>query len=497
MMTPIQEQPPTSKKMLRRFDLVVLASILAIAMLIGIVLWQGDRTIMRVTEFSWKEKTIGVGDRWFTLTFNRHVDRESIAQNLVIEPYLAGKISWAGRKLAYTLSELPIYGNTYRISLAGAKIIEGDRVGESFASAFKTRDRAFIYIGMADEEKGQLILINVTQKTKNSLTPRDLIVTHFEIYPDSDKVLFSAFERGTGSQGFDKQQLYTVSTGLDFQSSKSVERMGRIHRLLDAKTYQNFKFDLSDNGKTIVIQRVNRNNPADSGLWVIPEGGQPRPLGLPGTNFVVAPDGNTLAVAQRGGIATVPLNPDGQASQFWQGYEAIVGFAKNGLQPLMVKDNADYTRSLVLVNQDGSAKELFQTLTPIVNCQLEPRETRILYCLKTGLVQKDKEQVSQEAFLAAIDLETANEVPVLVLPNYRDVRMSMSPDGVALLFDQPLITFANANVELRTDSGETIISSSLWSLPLPELETVQSDAKPPEVSPEELGYPGFKPQWLP
>jgi hypothetical protein len=496
-MTPTpQEQPSRSKKYFQRFDLVVLVAILVLSALIALVLVQGDRTILRVTNFSWKNKAIGVEDRWFTMTFNRPVARESVEKNLIVKPSLPGKISWTGQKLVYTLTELPIYGNNYQLILKGASKSYSHDFIETYVNVFKSHDRAFVYLGVEEQERGQLILVNITQKTKKALTPRDLVVTHFEIYPKSDKILFSAFERGSWSKGIDKQQLYTVSTGLNFQSSKSAEPLGRIQPLLDAKDYQNLKFDLSDNGKTIVIGRVNRNNRADSGLWVIPENGEPRPLGLPGNNFIVAPDGNTVAVAQRGGIATIPLNPEGDSSKFLPGYEAVVGFSKEGSQQFLVKDNSDYTRSLVLLKKDGTTKELFQTFAPIVNCKLEPREEKILYCLKIGLVQREEQQFREEAYLAAIDLETAKEVPLLVLPIYRNVQMSMSPDGVALLFDQIVTSFPNTNTDLRTDRAEAIVNGRLWLLTLPELETVQTGTKLSQILPEELN-PGFQPQWIP
>jgi hypothetical protein len=179
-----------------------------------------------------------------------------------------------------------------------------------------------------------------------------------------------------------------------------------------------------------------------------------------------------------------------------RGYEAIVGFSQDGSQKLLVRDNQDYTRSLVLLDRDGTTKELFQTLAPVINCAWEPREERLLYCLKIGLVQRG-EAVQQEAFLAATDLKTVQEVAVLVLPNYQDVQMSMSPDGVALLFDQIATTTATGNTEIKSDRNDAIVDASLWLLPLPELAIVQANTKPPKVLPEELDYPGYKPHWIP
>jgi hypothetical protein len=120
-----------------------------------------------------------------------------------------------------------------------------------------------------------------------------------------------------------------------------------------------------------------------------------------------------------------------------------------------------------------------------------------LYCLKVSLVPRAQQQLSQEAFIAAIDIETVRELAILVLPNYRDVMMSMSPDGVALMFDQTLTRLANINTELRSDRGEAIVNANLWLLPIPEIKKITAKVKPPEVLPKELNYSGFKPKWIP
>lgn len=498
MTPPPQEKLFAFKKIFSRFDLIILAAILILSLSIALVLGKGDPAVLRVTDFSWQNQIIGVKDRWFSLTFNRPVNRESIKNNLAIEPPLPGKVSWAGRNLVYTLTELPIYGNNYRIFISGANNRYSNATRNSFVARFKSRDRAFVYLGTEEKERGQLVLVNITQKNKTALTPYDLIVTNFEIYPNSDKILFSAFERGNWDKGIDRQQLYTVTSGLNFQSLKAKAKQlpGRIQRVLDAKDYQNLKFDLSENGKTIVVNRVNRNNPSDAGLWVLPEGERPRPLGIPANNFIIAPNGNTVAVSQRRGIATIPLNSEAGSPKFLPGYESIIDFTQDGSQQLLVKDNADYTRSLVLLNQEGVAKELFSSLSPVINCQIEPREKKILYCLRIGLVERGKQQYREEAFLAAIDLETTKEVPIIVLPNYQNVQMSMSPDGVALLFDQIVTGLPNAKTDLMTDRGEAVINGRLWLLTLPELATIQAGNEPPKVLPEELNL-GYKPRWIP
>jgi hypothetical protein len=485
---------------LSRFDRVVIGAILLLSILIVIVLWQGDHSTLEITHFSWQGQKIGTQDRQFSLSFNRPVDRTSVEHNLTIEPSLGGKFSWSGSNLFYTLTELPIYGIDYQLKLSGVKKQFG--VGEMapFLTGFKTRDRAFVYVGIQEKERGRLILYNITTREKTTLTPPDLIVTDFKIYPNGDLLLFSAFDKGERwHQRLPQQQLYTVTTGLNFKYPHLAQQKGKLDVLLDAKSYQNLGFDLSENGKMIVVQRENWRNPADSGLWVIPEGGKPRPLGIPGGDFILTPDGQKVAVSQRGGIAKIPLTPEAGASEFLPGYEKILAFSKDGSRQLMVKDNLDYTRSLFLVNSDGQTQELLKSYNPIVSCQFEPRQDKTLYCIKTDIVAGEAGQYQEEPFLAAIDLETGKNIPLLSLPNYRDVQLSMSPDGVALLFDQVVTTLPSfsKNSDLLSQGKQVITDGRLWLLALPELEThLETNPNSLKVVPEEL-YPGFKPQWLP
>ena len=474
-------------KLWGRFDLVALLTILVISVLIALVLSNGAQARLRIVDFSWAGKTVGIEDRQFRLTFNRPVARSSLKQ-VQIEPPLPGKISWSGRDLTYTLTEPPIYGVTYKIAFEGAKERGQPRPMEPFESQFNTRDRRFAYIGVDVEAQGRLILYNLTQQQQNYLTPADLVVTNFAVYPDGNKMLFSAYERSQ-NQGFTSQQLYTVTTGLNFSEAEA-QPLGRINRLLDAQDYQNLKFELADNGKTIVVGRINRRNPAESGLWVIPETGEPRPLGIPGDDFVVAPNGQSVAVAQSRGITLVPLTTEAGSPEFIPGYDRILGFSPDGAQKLLEKYNADYTRSLVVI-QNGTAKEISRTISPTIGCRFRARSPD-LYCLKTDLIEQNG-QYQEEPFLSVINLETSKEVPLLALPNYSDVQMSVSPDGIVLLFDQVLTMAPSPNSQPITEDGQAIAAGQLWLLPLPKLQPGNDSV---EVVPQEL-LPGFNPLWLP
>jgi hypothetical protein len=393
---------------------------------------------------------------------------------------------WRGTTLFYTPTQLPVYGTTYQISLPE----ESENLIKQFDGKFLTRDRAFAYIGIEGSEKGRLILYNVTQRKKTVLTPPDLIVTNFKIYIDSSKILFSAFESNLGVGGLNQQQIYTVTTGLNFDLKDRALPIGRINLVLDAKSYQNLKFDLSiDN--IIVIQRINRLNPTESGLWIVSPDEEPRPMGIPGGDFIIAPDGKNLAVTQTGGVAILPLTSDANSTEFYEGFSEILAFSQDGSRKLMVKSNPDYTRSLFLLGQNGEAKELFRTIAPIIGCKFAKLREDNIYCVKTDLVQEDG-KYREEPYLGLINLDNSQDFPLIALPNYRDVNMSMSPDGLGLLFDQFVTTAPNTRNEVLTERGEAIAAGRIWLLPLPD---IQKQGTVNIVPPEDL-VSGFKPQWL-
>jgi dipeptidyl aminopeptidase/acylaminoacyl peptidase len=319
------------------------------------------------------------------------------------------------------------------------------------------------------------------------------VVTDFQIYPRGDRILFSAFDRSDLGRDTPKQQLYTITTGLNHDENSQNLPSGRIERFLDAKTYQNLRFNLSDNGKTLIVQRINHGNPGDASLWVIRNDGQSRPLGIQGDIFLLSPDGKKAVVSQTGGVAVIPLDVQGGKPQFLPTYEKILAFSRDGRQKLMVKSEPDNQRSLFLLNDQGESRLLLRTANPIISCEFEPRQEKTLYCLKSDLVMGSDGKVKEEPFLGIIELKTGKMMPLLALPNYRDVHMSMSPDGVALLFDQLATTPFGVRNDLVTGEGSSIADGRLWLLPLPDQFSPNSI---PKILPQELNA-GFKPRWLP
>ncbi|MDJ0724499.1 MAG: Ig-like domain-containing protein, partial [Prochloraceae cyanobacterium] len=171
---------------LQPIDKISLSVIFILSIVIVILLGSGKicennncffHTGPTVKKFSWQDKEISAKDTAFVITFDRPMNRASVEKNLVIDPPLPGKISWAGRRLAYTLDNPAPYGLKYKVFLEGAtgNYQVAEEI-EPFVGKFKTRDRAFAYIGSEGKEQGRLILYNFTNKTKTLLTPQELTV---------------------------------------------------------------------------------------------------------------------------------------------------------------------------------------------------------------------------------------------------------------------------------------------------------------------------------
>ncbi|AKE66052.1 hypothetical protein MYAER_3718 [Microcystis aeruginosa NIES-2549] len=486
---------------LQPIDKLAITLIVSLTLVIGGLIWLGNscgnqcllQTGPRVKEFSWENREIGAEDQAFIITFDRPMDHASVEKNLVIDPPLPGKFSWAGRRLAYTLTSPIPYGEKYHLQIEGAReqFRSGNRLGQTlaiFEREFKSRDRAFAYIGTNGEEQGRLIFYNLTEEKKTLLTPANLTVMAFEFYPDGKKILFSAVAKNRGIEGIRELQLYQVD---------SSQSPAKIELVLDNKDYQNNHFDLAKDGETIVVQRIERRNPINFDLWAVKSGEKPQQLNIQGGEFLIAPDSKTLAVTQGEGIALLPLKPETKPLDFLPKFGRILNFSADGTAAAMVNFNTDnakmrYIRSLFYVNNQGLQKRLLNLQGSIIDCQFNATGSD-LYCLLTELVTNSQEY-KEKPYFAKIDVKTGQVTPLLELADYRDIHISLSPDSLAIIFDQLRTSYdTNPTNPLTTDSGETIIGGRLWML----IPPLQDGVKASKSDLIELPLAGIRPQWMP
>jgi len=483
-------------KLSQPIDKLAIALIVLLTLIMGLLVWGGtgceDECLFhagaRVNNFSWEHKTIGGQDRAFILTFNRPMDRLSVEENLTITPPLPGKISWSGLRLAYTMDHPVPYGKTYQVRLSEAKnrFPNQKEAGEEilpFEAEFSSRDRALAYIGAEGEEQGRLILSNWTSQETVVLTPKNLAVFDFKPDPQGDFLLFSAVDTNQGGKGISDLKLYKVSTQLDSSNKTGLE----IELVLDNQKYQNNKFDISQDGKTIVVQRLNRNDTKDYGLWKIVDGKLPELISNAQIgDFLITPDSQGVAAAQGEGIALLPLKAQAEPLDFLPNFAQVLDFTDDGTGAAMINYNTDseelkYTRSLYYVNNQGIQKELLNTDGSIQNCQFDPTAQH-LYCWLTELVKG--ELYIETPYLAEINLKTANIKTLVTVPKYQESQVSVAPDGLGILFERSL-----KENSINVPGNK---KNSIW---LAILTADLADTTTSNV--EQLPFIGFHPQWLP
>lgn len=482
---------------------------------IGLVLVLGDRSAARVREFSWEGRTIGASDRAFVLAFNRPMDRKSVETNLKLNPPLEGKTSWAGARLAFTLERPVPYGSSFRLELGpGAKDTRhGGKPVEPFSAEFRSRDRAFAYIGTEGAEAGRLILYELTQQQKTILTPPDLLVNDFKPYPNRDRILFSATEasalQNNGGPSVLEQQFYTVTTGLVVEATTNPPKAGQVEKLLDNRDYQNLKFDLAPDGSAVLVQRAERTNASNVSLWIVRDRQAPQKLNSQnGGEFLITPDSQAIAITQGQGVAILPLPPAGETSgragdgyqrdiqplDFLPKFGTVLGFANDGSAAALVKFNGDFSRSLFVVDPSGEM-ELARFQGSILRAKFAP-DNQVLYALLTQRVED--ETYREQPYIGAFDIKTKALSPLLLLPEQLDVAIDLSPDGSALLFDQidtkaPKQTDSSEARRPEASDGNKIERSQLWLLPVAQ----NPDGTFAKLTPQELPLAGARPRWLP
>lgn len=487
-----RNQPSTSSQPLDRLALAVMAGL---ALVIGLLILSGDHATARVRDFTWQDRQVGTEDRAFLMTFSRPMDAASVEKNLALDPPLPGKVSWAGRRMAYTLTDPLPYGESFTLSLDDARdrySARRDRPSrfEPFQAQFQTRRRAFLYIGAEGEEANRLVMADLGLQERTILTPKHLSVLAFKPYPLGDKVLFSASDTSQ-AEGVFNQQLYTVTTGttphppVDFTADRpplwrrilpqgAPPPSGETTLVLDNRDYQNLKFDLSPDGQTIVVQRVNQQNPADFGPWLVRAGEPPVPIETePGGDFLIAPDSQSLLLLQGQGTAIIDLGgkPTGpnEPLDFLPNYGRVLDLTADGSAAAMVNFNQDdpekrFIESLFLVTNQGREEELLQVSGAILEAQFDPTRP-VLYVLVSELVEAppSREEPLQTAnayaeqpLLLAIALADGEVSPLLRLPQQRTIHMSVAPDGRSLLLD----------LAAQAAAADPAQRPKIWHLPL-------------------------------
>ncbi|MGQ9864781.1 MAG: hypothetical protein ACUVSQ_00610 [Pseudanabaenaceae cyanobacterium] len=429
---------------------LVLAVLLTVA--IGVTLWVGDRTRPVVRHFSWQDQIVRASDRFFVLEFNRPMNRESVQSNLKITPPLPGKFSWSGLRMAYTPLTPAPYGQTFTLSLANAFDRFAAEAGEAqtivpFTGRFTTPPPAFLYVDGANR------LMSYDVSTKQQRVVIDRPIGDFKPMGDGQRAIVAI----DGERGPLDRRLYEVPLA-----------GGEPQLRVDSGDFQNLQFDISPDGQTLLVQRLNLKQPGQYGLWA-QRGETLKPLNnQPGGNFVITPDSESVAIAQGEGIAVLPLVPDAKPLDFLPQFGLVLDFGRSGRRAAVVRFNKDFSRSLFVLDDTGNQTEVARLKGSIVAAQFHPSET-VLYVLLAEAIETET-TYREEPYLVVIDLAAKTSQRLLDLAGRQNPRLSVAPDGRSLLLDTGTPRTADAppqsilQLDLTTNQWQPLVLGKhpLW-----------------------------------
>ncbi len=417
-----------------------------------------------VQEFNWQQRKIGAWDRQMSLTFNRVMDESSVEQNLVIEPDLAYRQIWVGRRLVLTVPQPVPYGRTYQIRLAGAQDQQGRQIPGEFVSAFRTPDRQFLTTGIGGETAGQLLLVNLEVNREIPLTPPGRKIT--QVYPTRDQE--TVYYLGTSST-IQNQDLYQLS--LSSQTSTLV---------LDHQDYQNLRLQVSPSGEVVIVERIDPQDPIGTQLWFRRGGaGDFRRLDLDtqlAGDFLITPDDTGLIMSQGQGLSILSLDQDEGAESFLAQFGQALDIKADGSEAAMVKFNPDYSRSLWIVSNTGDSQEILSTEGSYLGGEFAPADP-IFYVLVT---ERDPEDFTESPQLLALNWQTGERRTLIRAPFPTELDFSLAPDGRSLVYSvlQPSQGVPEPRAPIGP-TGQSIADGQLWWL---DLEQTDALAEPLEIS---------------
>jgi hypothetical protein len=472
-----------------------------------ILLAVGDRSAPYVREFSWASRQIGAEDNAFALRFSRSMDRPQVEAKIQVKSdpsnpnnafqpiaqVMPGKISWSGKKMLYTLNNPVPYGRSYelRVQNVTAASNDGKPIGREmtpFVQAFSTRSPMFGYIGTTGADRGRLMIQRWPSAANNKLpapvavTAPEYLVKDFYFTPGGEGVFFSALSANS-KELFSRQKIYY---------SPIQNPVAKL--VLDSNEYQNIRFELSNDGKVLVVHRIGVKDPSDFGIWAIDaqQGTNPQ-LVSRGGNFKITADSASIAVSEGQGVALKPLSPGNDTVEFMAKYGQLLSFSPNGAAAALEKYNEDASRDLYLLTNQGIEKKLLNIKGEIQAAQFAP-DARTLYVITAELSQgssADRDPAaagySAKPDLLSIDLTTFKVKLLAKLPSQQDTNLSLAPDGRSLLLDRVFAGGKAAQKILTAADGQPIERGQIWMLDLSQatakLEPLRSD--------------GYEPRWAP
>jgi dipeptidyl aminopeptidase/acylaminoacyl peptidase len=363
-------------------------------------------------------------------------------------------------------------------------------------------EKMFGYIATDGENRGRLMVQKVGEAKSNTVSPAGFLVKDFRFLPNSQAVLFAAVPVTKDIAQISSPQIY--QTNITNGSPKLV---------LDNKEYQNIKFEITPDGKIMVVHRVSSKNPGEFGIFAIDiETSKTLQRVSQGGSFAITPDSTAIAVSEGDGVTIKPFKDGSKFANFSNKFGRILSFASNGSAALLEKYNDNYTRDLFIVSDKGVEKKLLTVSGEIQAAQFTA-DGQGVYGIVAELASipkphnhdhdnhqdGDEEEeaadtvgYNSQPYLVAIEVATAKSTKLYKLHQQQGISMTLAPDGRSLIYDQVTTEKGTGTTQrLTAPDGQSITQSKLWMMPLPEtINKVTTNN-----TPQDLKLAGYNPRW--
>lgn len=328
-----------------------------LTLVISLMLGLGDQSYPRVMETNLKDEILPLTTNQLVLTFNRNMDHASVEKHFTITPKIEGKFSWIGKKMAFSFNESLRSNEKIKVELKGA-LDESGVLMENYERNYATQNQALYFIGTDEGQKDRVVGFDLDQKKSSVLSPENLIVKDFRVHPDQKLIYLLGYKKGDDDK---RSNLY------EFDVENQILKV-----LVDGEKEYVFAFELSPNGKILLVRKGNINpydqsSLIDAGsLWTYEINTQKWKIfwnkDLYGSEFYFSPDSNYLVGRMiTGDITILPVSKNPDKVVYLENYAGNYNLSPDGHQLVFVDFPDPFSpNNLLLRDDDGTTQTLIE-----------------------------------------------------------------------------------------------------------------------------------------
>jgi hypothetical protein len=293
-------------------------------------------------------------------TFSQEMDVKSVEESFQTNPQLQGSLSWAGRKLVFSLEEPLGYDKNISIHLSGTSY-RGKALPETIFNVASTQP-SFAFINLEQE----LSVFETGSQQLKVLSPPGFKVLEYQWSLAGQDIAFLAKQTEDALP-----QLFTFN----FVNQE-------LTQWTDSEKYLNLTFAFAPNGESVLLDRVERDPktgvPGMHALWKLTPNKQKLFWypGLQGQSLFFSPDGSFVLGSDLGEFTLLPFEQSKKAPQFLGTFARSFGFSPNGEKALFVDGS-----KLISMSQNGELKTLYQGLGEVQKAAFSQNAQQVFFSL--------------------------------------------------------------------------------------------------------------------